>query len=314
VLVCSKLYGVTRGTLVPEMARTDQLRAHAAGAGAAGWPSDAKAEPESEGFAGFNAQLTLLGTLSGLLGGLVGGGLLKGIGANAVLYAAVVVFAGAFIASLRLRRPTPQSQRAVNLPSQSERDRQLLDPFGGSEVTWGLSAAAAMRFAVGFNSFLLAFGLRRADAGLSWYALSLSLGAAGSLLGLGFVTRVRNRLRETTLLAWSLLSVGVVALACAQHPTLVVQTGLAGWLGVAAAVAQPSFDGLTQRLVPAGAQGRTFARFAVRQQLLWVFGAVLPVAVVLGFRLGDTALGAVMLVVALTYAVGRRRAAHGVAD
>ena len=43
------------------------------------------------------------------------------------------------------------------------------------------------------------------------------------------------------------------------------------------------FDAITQRNVAPGAQGRTFARFAVRQQLLWVVGALIPVAITLRF-------------------------------
>jgi len=37
VLISSKLYVVTRGALVPEMARTDQLREHSEHVGSAGW-------------------------------------------------------------------------------------------------------------------------------------------------------------------------------------------------------------------------------------------------------------------------------------
>jgi hypothetical protein len=69
---------------------------------------------------------------------------------------------------------------------------------------------------------------------------------------------------------------------------------------------QPSFDAITQRNVPAGAQGRTFARFAVRQQLLWVVGAVIPVAITLSFSVGDRLLSALMLASGLIYGVGRR--------
>ena len=81
--------------------------------------------------------------------------------------------------------------------------------------------------------------------------------------------------------------------------------GLAAWLGLGAAVAQPSFDSLTQRLVAPGAQGRTFARFAVRQQLLWVLGAVIPVAVPLSFAAGDRGLGIALIIGGLTYGLGR---------
>ena len=38
LLVSSKLYVVTRGALVPEMARTDQFREHGARVGEPGWP------------------------------------------------------------------------------------------------------------------------------------------------------------------------------------------------------------------------------------------------------------------------------------
>ena len=65
LLVSSKLYVVTRGALVPEMARTDQFREHAEHVGDAGWPNELAGE--EKGFAGFNAQLTLLGTLVGLI-------------------------------------------------------------------------------------------------------------------------------------------------------------------------------------------------------------------------------------------------------
>jgi hypothetical protein len=93
---------------------------------------------------------------------------------------------------------------------------------------------------------------------------------------------------------------------------LIAQTVLAGWLGLCAAVAQPSFDAITQRLVPTGAQGRTFARFAVRQQLLWVVGALIPVAISLNFGVGDQFLSLVMLVGGVVYVVGRKVSYHGI--
>lgn len=305
VLVSSKLYGVTRGTLVPEMARTDQLREHAGSSGHAGWPRSGV--EESTGFAGFNAQLTLLGTVSGLIAGSIGAGLLKGIGAPSVLIAASVVFAAGTVASLRLQRPAPRVRHEVTGLSQEERDLQALSPAGEPEVTWGLGAASLMRFAVGFGSFLLAFGLRRQGAGLQWFAFALSLSAAGSLIGLGVVTRIRNKVAESTLLTVALVATGIGAGAASRHPSLLAQVALAGWLGLCASVAQPSFDAITQRLVPAGAQGRTFARFAVRQQLLWVLGALLPVAVTLSFGVGDQLLALVMLLGGAGYQIGRRR-------
>ena len=74
------------------------------------------------------------------------------------------------------------------------------------------------------------------------------------------------------------------------------------------AIAQPSFDAITQRNVAPGAQGRTFARFAVRQQLLWVVGALIPVAIVLGFSVGDRLLAVLMIAGSIVYPIGRHTA------
>ncbi|MGH9019654.1 MAG: hypothetical protein ACRDV0_01360 [Acidimicrobiales bacterium] len=308
VLVSSKLYVVTRGALVPEMARTDQFRERSARVNDAGWPTERV--DETSGFAGFNAQLTLLGTLAGLVVGSIGAGMLKGLGAPSVLIAATVTFLVAVGASLRLQRPDEAVRRRFAALTQDERDRHTLNPFGDAEVSWGLVAAAMMRFSVGFATFLLAFGLRRAHAGLGWFALVLALSAVGSLGGLGLVTRARNAVRESTLLTWSLLGVALGAALAGSRPSLTGQAVFAFWLGLCAAVAQPSFDAITQRHVPLAAQGRTFALLAVRQQLLWVVGALIPVGVSLSFGVGDRSLAVVAGAGALAYGFGRRVSRH----
>jgi len=306
VLISSKLYVVTRGTLVPEMARTDQFREHASNVGESGWPM--QDEVEEQGFSGFNAQLTLLGTFVGLFAGSVGAALLKGIGASSVLFAASIVFVMATIASIRLQRPAKIIRDQVVSLTQAERDLNTLNPTGDVDVAWGLTASALMRFSVGFTTFMLAFGLRREHAGLTWFACALAISGVGALVGLAIVTRVRNTLKESTLLTWSLLLTGASAGVASTHPQLLSQVLLAGWLGLCAAVAQPSFDAITQRNVPSGAQGRTFARFAVRQQLLWVIGALIPVAITLDFKIGDRLLSILMLASGLMYGLGRRSA------
>jgi hypothetical protein len=58
--------------------------------------------------------------------------------------------------------------------------------------------------------------------------------------------------------------------------------------------------------VAPGAQGRTFARFAVRQQLLWVVGALIPVAIAMRFSIGDALLAVLMVAGGLLYGMGRR--------
>jgi MFS family permease len=301
VLVASKLYVVTRGALVPEMARADRSNDTL---DQAGWPSH---ETNTErGFAGYNAQLTLLGTAVGIVGGLIGVGVLKSIGATSVLVTASILFVGATVAGLRLRRVAPVERSRTTTMSPVERDLHALRPHGDVEVSWGLVATAVVRFAVGFETFLLAFELRRTNAPQWYFALALVFSAVGALAGLGVVTRVRDRLAESTLLSLALLAIGLGSLLTARYASDVTQVVLAAWIGAAAAVAQPSFDAITQRNIPESAQGRTFARFAVRQQLLWVIGATIPVAIAMNFAAGDLAVAVLTLLAALGYGFGRR--------
>ena len=306
VLISSKLYVVTRGAIVPQMARTHQFATHRAELSRAGWPSSDPDGPS--GFAGFNAQLTLLGTLAGFVMGFIGAGVLKTVGASWVLYLATVIFTASVIASTRLVAPKKVSVDRAHL-SQLERDHMRLNPLGNGEVAWGLFAATAMRAGVGFATFLLAFGLRREHANLGLYALALSASGVGSMIGLALVTRMRTIRSEPTLLFGALFVAGVGAFIVSLQPMLGIQVLLAGWLGLAASVLQPSFDSLTQRNIAESSQGRTFARFAVRQQLAWVLGALVPVAVPLSFGFGDRILAVALLLASGWYIVGRKQRA-----
>jgi len=78
-------------------------------------------------------------------------------------------------------------------------------------------------------------------------------------------------------------------------------------VGVVGAIGQPSFDAMTQRYVPVAAQGRAFARFATRQQLIWVIGSVIPVALTLSFVSGDWIIAVISGIAALWYLIARIR-------
>jgi hypothetical protein len=307
VLVLSKLYLVTRGALVPEMAEADQLSAH---------PLPDHGElPDAhlvgggrdlgEGFAGFNAQLTLLGTLSGFLISLPGIGLLKLINASAVLVLAALVFSFAAAVSLRLRTaPRRRSRDAPRADDGVEERRILLKetgPIQDREVLLGLTASATVRMTAGFLTFLIAFGLRRSHSPLWWYGFAFAASGAGSLLGLYLVRRLRAHFEEQTLLAAALVLIALGAVAAGISGTIPAQACLAFVAAIAGAIAQPSFDALTQRRIPQSAQGRVFARFAVRQQLTWVLGALIPVAIPMAFDVGDALIALIAAASCATY-------------
>ncbi|MHB8219324.1 MAG: MFS transporter [Acidimicrobiales bacterium] len=382
ILVLSKLYLVTRGALVPEMAASGSLwlagRDRGAGDRGAGdrgakdrgagdrgagrgsdrgqgpipaaGPADPNIAREESGsgsgppvaraeYATLNARLTLLGTLSGFVASVPGIILLKLAGAPGVLVFDSFVFAAAAIAGLRL--PIARSHRLPGRPSAegpvrgsrtagaverpaagahriegawarhgSGEDMRGLQPIAHPEVIFGLTTMSLIRGLAAFLVFMLAFGLRRENAALWWYGLALGASGAGSLSGLLLVARLRRRLVEQQILLAAVWLIAVAAAGAAMWGTLVAQAGLALCVGVAGALGQPSFDAIAQRFVPPPAQGRAFARFATRQQLVWVLGALIPVVVAFPFPDGDVVMASVAAAGGLFYLSSRRAVRH----
>jgi MFS family permease len=112
-------------------------------------------------------------------------------------------------------------------------------------------------------------------------------------------------MREPQMLMTALMLVCLGAIGASYLGGLPIQIALALIVGIAGAIGQPSFDAMTQRYIPVAAQGRAFAKFATRQQLIWVIGAVIPVAISLTFVQGDIVMAAVAGGGALFYIFGR---------
>ena len=323
MLVLSNLYLVTRNTLVPEMVLAE-------GGGRAGGSED-RDDAES-GFASLNARLTLLGTLAGFVVAIPGVVLLKLGGAPAVLVFGIFVFAAAAVAALRLpvvgrrprpttrprpaTRPRPEGRRptaTVEPPPDagegpwegSDRDPVRLQPIAHPEVVLGLTTVSLLRGLSGFMVFLVAFGLRREHAGLWWYGLALAAGGLGSLLALGLLSGLRRHLTEQQIILGSVWLVALAAAGAAAWGTVAAQVLLALVVGFATSLALPSFNAVAQRYVPLPSQGRAFARFATRQQLVWVLGALVPVVVTLAFPAGDVVMAAVAAAGGVFYVTSR---------
>jgi MFS family permease len=308
VLVCQKLYLVTKGALVPEMA-------------ALNGPDE---QGEQAGYATLNARLTLLGTLAGFVASIPAVILYKLTGSPGVLVLATLIFVAAAVAGARL--PVPSGRRAQQLWTDDptrvreygqagdavarQQDLMRLQPIANPEVMLGLSAMCIVRGLTGFMTFMLAFGLRRMhDVGLYWYGLVLAGSGAGAIIGLVLVGRLRKRLTEQQLLLSALWLIAATAAGCAVWGTLFAQVVLAFMVGLCGAVAQPSFDAMTQRYIPLSAQGRAFARFGMRQQLVWVVGSLIPLVIAFTLPQGDATMAVLAALGGLSYVTGRR-AAH----
>jgi MFS-type transporter involved in bile tolerance (Atg22 family) len=334
VLVFSKLYLVTRGALVPEMmALTPATSAppmrsapdafgpgnpHAQATVPAGEPTEpgAAPSPAMPGYAALNARLTLLGTLAGFVAAIPGVPILDLFHASGLLIFDTFVFIAAAIAALRLPVSRPQRQRgsSARSPAQTvtatdsgfDPDLASLQPVAEPQVLLGLTANSLLRGIAGFFVFMLAFGLRRLNAGLFWYGFALGASGVGSLLGLVLVPRLRRRFTEQQILLTALWLVGVIGTVTALIGDLPAQGLLALGIGIGGSLGQPSFDAITQRNVPEEQQGRVFAKFATRQQLVWVVGALVPVVISMPLAAGDVVIAATGAIGGLFYLTSRR--------
>jgi hypothetical protein len=291
--------------------------------------------------ASLNARLGLLASLAGFAFALPAVAALKLGGAPWVIWLAMVVFAAGAVAGLRL--PVRRSRSIRGAPAGPERgsaagstgadlvvaaasdptapmrgrqsfiddldDDEDLAPFrpiANGEVLLALMPMSALKALVGFLTFLFAFGLRREGAATWWFGLLLGSITAGALVGVLLVSRIRRVLSEQQILAASLGLVAVFAALGALEQARLFQTVVAFAVGVAGAVAKPSFDALVQQFVPESNQGRAFARFETRLQLVWVVGAFVPVVLTLPIPAGDLVMAIFAAVAGIFYLSGRR--------
>jgi hypothetical protein len=318
MLVLSKVYLVTKGSLVPLVVEVES--------------------PGGDELATANARLGLLSSLASLVASIPAVGVLELLGGSWVVRLDMVVFIIGTVVALRL--PTGRSPRAAwgdatpaspsgsapppvtasvqptQTPSKDTWDEETpmgaLGPRANThpEVILALSAMSILRGLVGFLTFMLAFALHRSGNAPGWYGFMLASSVAGALVGVVIVPRVRKVLAEPSMLAVSLWTVALAAALAAFVGGIVIQALLAFLVGAASAASKPAFDALVQRYVPTAAQGRAFARFETRLQLVWVIGALTPVVITLPLPGGDVVITAVAAVAGLSYLTSRRALRH----
>jgi hypothetical protein len=296
-----------------------------------------KVEPD---LATLNARLGLLASLSGFAFALPAVAILKlggSDGASAVLWVLVVVFIAAAVAGARLpvpfRRsqlrkessgrsagqggsavePAPAAAPAVQFAPdvddswrEDAEDLAALRPLVDTEVLLALMPVSILKALVGFTTFLFAFDLRREGAATWWFGFVLGAFTAGALIGVLLVARIRRVLTEQQMLTGSLWLVAGVTGLGALYTARWFWAVVALVVGLAMAVAKPSFDALVQRHVRESDQGRAFARNETRFQIMWVAGSFVPVVLSLPAAAGNLVMAIVAATGALSYMSSRR--------
>jgi len=259
-LVLQKTYAVSKSAIVPSTVRSERELVEA------------------------NSKLGLIAGITGAVAVVPAALLLKVIGAQATLVYGAVLFAAAFVAATRL------SPEVVAAGDVDETESLQLH---SSNVRLGAIAMTVLRANVGFTFFHLAFWLRSQNQGTLWFAAVVGASALAAMLGNAIAPRVRNRMREETMLSVALIVSAVAGLSVALLGGPVGAVILAGVVNLMAALGRLSFESIVQRDAPGANQGRAFAMFETRFQLAWALGAFVAVAIQVNGTIGFLIVGGV---------------------
>ncbi|MFM7616587.1 MAG: MFS transporter [Actinomycetes bacterium] len=274
-LVLAKGHAVAKSALVPEVVRDDRALVDA------------------------NSRLALLSTVASVAGGAPGAAIIAVAGAPWSLRVAALVFALGGLLALRI----PKADH-VTAPETLEEQVELHAPT----IVFSGTAMSVLRGGVGFLTFFLAFHLKQVGEPTWFYGAVLAASATGGFIGVVLAPFARRRVREETMLASALIATAVIALVCARDANRFSIVVMACSIAIAAGCARIAFDSLVQRDGPEHLRGRAFARFETRFQLVWVAGALVPVALldVLTVRTGFLLLALALAFAGITYVAGLR--------
>ena len=286
LLVCSRVHGISRSALVPELAGLDR------------------------DLVAVNGRMARVAALGGTAGALLGVGLDRLLGGGAVLWASALTFAAGGVLAFTLPLARRQRERPADTgrAGLERRLARLARPAG--RVRLARTVSAAVRAAAGFALFLLAFALRRQGVGTAGLGLLLAGVGIGGVVAAFLVPRAARLVREEGLLGAGLAISGVTALLLAGRVG-VVSAGIAGLaMGGGVAAARLGFESLVQREVPPAGRGTAITRAETAFQLAWVGGAVIPVALPLPTNPSLVVVGVACLAGAAAYLLALRRLGH----
>ena len=305
-LVAGKTYHVAKSAVVPGLVREERDLVEA------------------------NSKLMLLSGLGGALA--AGPGVLLSLASSRwVLVLAAVVFVLMTFPARRLPRfavrprhvppspppqppPPPQPLPPRPPPAAPQQPAPTAATRRRGAMLLAGSAMGVVRMMTGFTLFLIAFWLRTDDAAAWWFGFMFTASAIGQLIGAVGAPWLRRRIREEILLACTLLLAAAVSFYVVTAPDRGSVLLLAMVIGLMSALGKLCFDAIVQRDEVPADQGRTFARFETRFQLMWVIGGLVPVAApsgILPLRAGVMLLGIAATVAVVLYAGGLWALARG---
>jgi hypothetical protein len=262
LLVLSRLHSVAKGSLVPVTVAGPQALVAA------------------------NGLLARVGIVGGAVVVPIGAASVQWVGAWPALVVAAICFALAALCAQQVPSPARPTASA---------DWKLRRRAVPRLARLPMIATAVVRFVNGFLLALLAFVFKDVDAPLAEFGALLF--AAG--LGYGVASYVSpflaRRLREEPTVLAALAIEAAAAFITAQIFGLTAAVVLAASAGLAWGTAKFGFDALLQKTASREQRGAAFTRAETVFQLLWVLGALLPIAFTISSTVGLSLAGTAAL-------------------
>ncbi len=257
LLVASKASGIVKQTLVQSLV------------------------DDPDGLVSANARLARFASITAAVAVVGAVGLLSSTGPEWTLRSGSLLYAMAGIVAFTIRI-------RHRVPTEID-DPQFAESLTPSIVVSSIGMIA-IRAAVGFFVFTIAFSLRRDSEPAYIYGLAAASYAVGAFVGHSAATLLRGRLREEQMIAVAIAAPAVftaVGILGVSIPLLLL---IAGLVGLSTTLGRNAFDALVQRVAPETMLGRAGARYETEFQLAWVFGGIIATPISLPIEVSMTVL------------------------
>lgn len=248
-----------------------------------------------------NARLARFASITAALGGAAAIALLQLTGPEWTLRTAGLLFAAAGVVILRIR-----TRPVVEVVGEDVEYAETHIPV----VFVGSIGMLAIRGAVGFFLFTLAFTLRLDSQPAFVYGLAATAYGLGAFAGHSVTSLLRTRFREQQLIGVAIAAPAVfvaVGILGVSIPLLLV---IAAMVGLSTTLGRNAFDALLQRRAPEALLGRAGARYETRFQLAWVVGGILATPITLAVEVAMVLLSAIYIPGLIVFAIALRDARH----
>lgn len=244
-LILGKTYAIAKSAIVPSIVRDDEKLV---------------------------ASNSKLGQVAGITGFVVAvpAGILQLISAQATLSFGALAYIAAAMNAYRL--PRVKSAKTIDERLESEE-------LHSATVVNAANAMRVLRGIVGFMFFHLAFWLRGEDAGTAWFGFAIAMSGLATLAANFVGPTLRNKMRESTMLLSALVVIAVTGIFATWYDRVVGGIVLAAVINASAAIGRLAFESTVQSGAPDANRGRAFAKFETQNQMAWVLGGLIPVAI-----------------------------------